>query len=137
MQRGDPMELNFEGLEMQKWNIPTDRAERWDGKNGVICLVMFTPKVMVIKMSKIAHFLYFLLMPAKNQSHSLDKIFICIWKILSSSFRKCCGLLDSELPLTRYQPLKIQSFIIVLLTQQGFFLYFYPRNFTKANSKTY
>ena len=22
MQRGDPIELNFEGLEMQKWNIP-------------------------------------------------------------------------------------------------------------------
>ena len=23
----DLMELNFEGLEMQKWNIPTDRAQ--------------------------------------------------------------------------------------------------------------
>ena len=27
------MELNFEGLEMEKWNIPTDRAQRVDGKN--------------------------------------------------------------------------------------------------------
>ena len=48
----DPMELNFEGFEMQKWNIPTDSAQRVDGKNGVICLViMFTTRVMVIKMS--------------------------------------------------------------------------------------
>ena len=28
MQRWDLMKLNFEGLEMQKWNIPTDRAQR-------------------------------------------------------------------------------------------------------------
>ena len=32
MQRGDPMELNYEGLEMQKWNIPTNRAQIVDGK---------------------------------------------------------------------------------------------------------
>ena len=31
-----------------------------DGKDGVICLVMmFTPQVMVIKMSKVAHFFVF------------------------------------------------------------------------------
>ena len=36
-------------------------------KKGVICLViMYTPGVMVIKMSKMAQFLYFLLMPAKK-----------------------------------------------------------------------
>ena len=38
-----------------------DRAQRLDKKNGVICLVMFTPTVMVIKMSKMADFMYFLL----------------------------------------------------------------------------
>ena len=38
-------------------------------QNGVICLVaMFTPGVMSIKMSKMAHFLYFLLMATKNQA---------------------------------------------------------------------
>ena len=63
------MELNFKGLEIEKWNIPTDRAQRVDGKNGVICLViMFTPWDMVIKKSKMTHFLYFLPMPAKTQS---------------------------------------------------------------------
>ena len=43
-----------------------DEAQRVDEKNGVICLVvMFTPRVMVITMSKITHFLYFLLITAK------------------------------------------------------------------------
>ena len=29
---GDPMEPNFEGLEMQKWNIPTNRTQTADEK---------------------------------------------------------------------------------------------------------
>ena len=42
---------------MQKWNIQTDRAQRVDEKNWVICLViMFAPGVTAIKMSKIAPF---------------------------------------------------------------------------------
>ena len=61
------MEFNFEGLEMQKWNISTDRAQRVDEKNGFIFLViMFIPRVINIKTSKITDFLYFLLMTAKN-----------------------------------------------------------------------
>ena len=40
------MELNFEVLEMEKWHIPTDTAQRADEKNGVISLViLFTPRV--------------------------------------------------------------------------------------------
>ena len=50
------MEVNFEDLDMQKWNIPTDRAQKVDDKNGVICLlIMFTSRVTVIKMSKMVH----------------------------------------------------------------------------------
>ena len=57
-----------------------DRAERVDEKNGVICLViMFTPGVMVIKISKMTHFLYFLLMPAKNQSQFGENIYVHRW----------------------------------------------------------
>ena len=57
------MALNFVGLEMQKWNTETDKTQKVDEKNGVIYLgIMFTPTVMVIKMSKMAHFLYFQLM---------------------------------------------------------------------------
>ena len=103
-------------------------------KKGVICLViMYTPGVMVIKMSKMAQFLYFLLTPAKKISLSLDKTFMFIWKISLRSFRKCYGLLDSELPLARYQPLKIQSFF----ANSAVFLYFYPRYLTNSNSETY
>ena len=53
MQRGNPMELNFEGLEMQKLNILADRVEGVDKKNGFICLVIsLSSTVMVIKMSQ-------------------------------------------------------------------------------------
>ena len=44
-----------------------NRAQRLDENNAVICLVLFTPRVMVIKMSKLAHSMYFLLIAAKNQ----------------------------------------------------------------------
>ena len=39
------MELNFEGLEMQRWNVPTGIIQI-DEKSGVICLVntVFTQK---------------------------------------------------------------------------------------------
>ena len=47
------MGLNFEGMEMQKWNIPVYRSQRVDKKNEVICLIMFIFGVMVITMSKI------------------------------------------------------------------------------------
>ena len=63
------MKLNFEGIKMQKWNIPTDRALRGDEENGFICLVIiFTSGVTVIKV-KIYHILYSMLMTAKHQSH--------------------------------------------------------------------
>ena len=54
------MKLNFEGLQMQKLNIPIDRVQKVRKENGFICLViMFTPAVTVIKVSKMAHFLHF------------------------------------------------------------------------------
>ena len=56
------LELNFESLQIKKWNIPTDRSEKGDEKNGVICLViMFTLTVKVFKISKMANFECFLL----------------------------------------------------------------------------
>ena len=46
----DSMELNFEGPEMQKWNIPTATDQRVDEKNGVICpVIMFTLVVLFWK----------------------------------------------------------------------------------------
>ena len=50
-----------------------ERAQRADEENRVICLViMFTTRVMIIKISKRAHFLYFLLM-----TDNIGKIIKC------------------------------------------------------------
>ena len=76
------MEFNFEGLEMQKWNIPVDRSQREDEKISVTCLViMFTRGVMVFKMSKMALFSTFLLMTANNQPQLGQNIWF--WATLS------------------------------------------------------
>ena len=57
----------FEDFGTQRWNTPTDRAQRVNERNGFICLViMFTPRVMVIKMLKKGSFLYILLTTAKK-----------------------------------------------------------------------
>ena len=51
------MKLNFEGLEMQKFNMPVDRAFE---KNGFICQVIkFILVVIVIKMLKVAYVFVF------------------------------------------------------------------------------
>ena len=56
----DHMQTNFKGFKMQKWNVPKDRAQSIDEKNGVIYLtVMFTSRIEVIKMPQIAQFWYF------------------------------------------------------------------------------
>ena len=125
------MEFNFEGHEMQKWNIPTDRAQKVDQKNGIICLViMFTPGCMVIKMSQMAHFFAFSADDRKKPVAALDRIFKCIWKISFSSFRKRCGLLRCD------QPLKTHNFGIILLSQQ-FVWYLHSQYFTNGKSKAY
>ena len=48
------MEMNVEGLQKQKSNVPTARANKGGEKNGVICLAIMFTKVIVIKMSKMA-----------------------------------------------------------------------------------
>ena len=66
------MKLNFEGPEMLKWNIPTNKAQRIHEKNGILCLIIiFSPRVTVIKMLQIAPFFVF-------SSNDSDKL-ITIW----------------------------------------------------------
>ena len=63
VQKGDPMEFNFENQISNILNMPADRARVADEENGVTCLViMFTSRVMVVEMLKMAHFLFFLLL---------------------------------------------------------------------------
>ena len=68
VQKGDSMEFNFEDQISNILNMPADRARIADEENGVTCLViMFTSRVMVVEMLKMAHFLCFLLLlTAKN-----------------------------------------------------------------------
>ena len=53
---------------MHKWKVSTDRDHGADEKNEVFCLVMLTSRVMVIKIFKMANFLYFLLLTSEDQS---------------------------------------------------------------------
>ena len=57
---------------------------------------MFTPRIMVIIMSKMAHFCNFCQWQQKI-SHSLGKMFKYIWKIWLGSFKKCYGATISKL----------------------------------------
>ena len=75
--KSNPMEMNFEGFEMQKRNIPMDINQRADENNGVISLViMFTPTIMVFKISK-----WFIFLSLADNSKKiftvLAKIFKC------------------------------------------------------------
>ena len=102
---------------MQKWNISTYRAQRVDEKNDVICLVMFTSKVMVIRMSKMAHLMYFLL----NTEKKTYPVWARYLNVLVGPFTKYYGLWSSDLPLANCQHLKIQDFTSPLLTQHFFY----------------
>ena len=71
--------------------MPTDSALRLNERNRVICLVItFGPRVLVIKMSKMADFLYILLMKAKIKQS--------VWaKYLTASKRSHLILLENAI----------------------------------------
>ena len=88
---GDPMKRNSEGLEMQKWNTPMDRAQKVDERNGFICLVfMFTLGDMMIKMPKMAHFFVF------SADGSKKSVTNCS-KYSSASGRFCLNLSENAI----------------------------------------
>ena len=83
------MEWNFEVLEMQKWNVPTDIAQRVGAKNGAICLfIMIIHRVKALKMSKMALLLF--CWWGQKISHSLAKY-------LSASERSFLVLLENAM----------------------------------------
>ena len=41
----DPMKMNFDNFQMQKWGSKTDRARKTDEKNGVLSLVFMSPEL--------------------------------------------------------------------------------------------
>ena len=69
MQRGDPWNWSLKILKSKNEIYQRIELKEWMKKIGVICLViMLTPGVVANKMSKMAHFLHFLLLTAKSQS---------------------------------------------------------------------
>ena len=109
---------------MQKWNIPTDRTQRKDEKIGVICLViMFGSGVMVIKMSKMADFLCFLLIPANNQSQFGEIIYMRLKDIIYL-FQKMLWIVD------------INPWVSLFFADSKVIWHFYSLYLTNGNPKT-
>ena len=67
-------------------------------------------------------------------SPSLGKIFKCIWKVLLGPFIRYYELSDLELPLAKFQSLKIQNFSIPLFTQK-FFWYLSTKSHEQLSPK--
>ena len=82
--KSGPMELNFHGPEMQKRNIPTGRAHEQMKKFDHLPSYHVISRVMVIKMSKIAHFFVF------SADGGKKSVTVCVRYL--SSFRKCYEL---------------------------------------------
>ena len=88
-QRKDPMKMNFDNFQMQKWVSYTVRAWNADEKNRFICLVFMSPSwVMVLKLSKIVFFLQFLADVSKK-----SKAVLAIFVYASES--SCFALLEN------------------------------------------
>ena len=114
------MELNFEGLGMQKWDIPTDRAQRTNGKYGTIYPVfMFTPQVMVIKMSKMAHFFVFSA-GASKKLVTVSTKYLCAFEDLLQLFQKMLWIVGFWATMSEISTLQDTEFHYFLLTQQFF-----------------
>ena len=130
---GTPWDWNFKFSKCK--NEIFQRIELKD----VIRLVMFTSKVIVIRISKMAHLMYFQL-NTENNRPSLGKIFKCIWNVLVGPFTKYYGFWSSDLPLPNCQHLKIQDLTSSLLNQHFYFIlfiylfiwYFYPQYLTNS-----
>ena len=66
-QRWDYMKMTFKYFQIQKWMLQTDRVEKVDKVNGLICLVsMFAFLVLVLKLSKNYIFCNLVLISARN-----------------------------------------------------------------------
>lgn len=71
---GEPNGNEFWRSWNAKLNIPTHMV---DEKNGIICIIIwFIPGVLVIKMWKMVHFLYFLLMAGKHSAQFEQNIYV-------------------------------------------------------------
>ena len=88
MQRRNPKELNFEGLELQKRIMPMDRTRK--NSKGVICLIiMFIHGVMVIKISTIGSLFAF----SVDDTSKILGNFLMFYQIFFSPAVKRCAII--------------------------------------------
>ena len=122
---------------MEKLNIPTDRAQRADEKNGIIGLVIrFFPRVTVINISKGANYLQFLVMSAKNQSQFGQNIQMHLKDLVQLFFKKPLDYWLLSHYYQNFNPRKYKILVFFYLTQQ-FFKYFFLIYLTIGSSKAY
>ena len=134
MHSGNSMELNFEGLEMQKWNEPTYGADRIHKKNQVVFLVIvFTLRAIVTEVSKIVYALYILLIAAKNQSQFENNIYMHLIGLIWF-FVKMLWVTGFLVTISNISILENNGVFFCLLSS---FLCVYPEYLTNGNSKTY
>ena len=99
----------------------SSKAQKADGKDGVICLIFMSPsRVMVVILSKIVPFLQFFTDVSKKSKVVIAILCSCIWKFSFGSFRKWYWLLHYDLEFRRYQHLKFMNFVKFLLNQHFF-----------------
>ena len=101
---------------MQKSNISTHSAQRVDEKNDAIRLVMFTPKVMVIKV--LCNLCWI-----QKKTDPVWARYLNASKVLFEPFTRYYGLCSSDQPLANCQHLIKQDFTSPLLTQLFLFNY--------------
>ena len=121
---------------MQNWNIATDRAQRVGGKNGVICIViMFTPRVMVIEMPKLANFLYFSADASKKLATVWTK-YLCASETSYLALQKMLWIVGFWATLCKISTLEDTKFDY-FFADSAVLWYSYPRYLTHGNCKTY
>ena len=112
--KGEPHGIEFWrfwNAEIQYTNGYTSKS-RWKKMELLVSLSCLPLDSWSLKCQKWFIFVFFWWQ--HKISHNLGKLFKCIWKILFNSFRKCYGLLSSDILLVRYQLLKTRDFGIFL-----------------------
>ena len=104
-QRWDPMKMNFDNFQLQKWISQKVRAQKVDEKNGVIFL--FPSWVMVLKLPKIVYFLK-ICADLSKKSKSIKAIYLYPSEIPHHPLSEN-SMLYRDLKILRYWGIKYQK----------------------------
>ena len=116
--KGEPMKMNFDNFQMQKWVSLTVTAQEADEKNGVICLVFMSSSCfMVLKFSKMLSFLQFFADVSKKSEaviaiyvYASESSFFTLLEIFLSTKIDSCGFFSH---LNRFKIMFSLSFSLI------------------------